>query len=169
MEIKRLRNVAKNDARNAYRSQNKKLRNDFDSGKKSIKQLDYASKQNKAKLQRGLHKAEGDYHSNMARALENRYKKSEEDHANSRLRAATNDKRRSKVIRERAKAGVEYAKASGDKQAVSDAKKALRNANWNAALWGDKAVGAYNRYIENGASKAKAILKVAVGGSSFRR
>lgn len=113
--------------------------------------------------------AKANYHQNLARMNRNRAENSEAKSNNSRLRASlVNDSRRGKAIREQARADLAFAKADGNKESIAAAKKALRSVNWNATLWGDQTVGAYNRYKENGASTVKALLKTAVGGSLFK-
>lgn len=159
----------------AWDDANAKTKADLKSGKISKQEADkqYTSHQQnalkgyaKSTYGKDIDQAKADYHQNRAYMFENRARNSEAN-SSTRLTNGLNDTRRGKAIREQAKADVYAAKASGNKQQIATAKKALRNANWNAMLWGDRAVGSYNRYIENGASSAKAILKTAVGGSVF--
>ena len=165
-QIKRQYKNAKKQATLDYAKRIDKLDNDptLTDGKKAARK--YADAGGKWDRDRQLAKA--NYHQNLARMKENRARNSESLHNNSRLRAGINDMRRGAAIREQAKANVHFAKAEGNKDSIKAAKKALRNANMNAYLWGDQAVGSYNRYIENGASKTKAILKTAMGGSYFK-
>jgi len=120
-----------------------------------------------AKYDKERRTAKGDYHSNMAKMYKDRIAKSESRH-NNLISRQINDTRRGKAIREEARANLAYAKASGDKLKIQSAKKALRAINMTATFKGLENMGATQRYMENGASVTKALLKANFGGSVFR-
>lgn len=112
--------------------------------------------------------AKAQYHENRARMFENRANLSTEASNNNVLLRGLNDSRRGKATIERAKRDLASAKSSGDKKAVANATKNLGKTYVTATMLGSTTrFGAYNRYRDNGASAAKAVLKVAVGGSLF--
>lgn len=130
------------------------------------KKYDEEDRQYKAEKQA----AKAQYHENRARMFENRANLSTKASNNNVLLRGWNDSRRGKATIERAKRDLASAKSSGDKKAVANATKNLGKTYVTAnMLGGATRLGAYNRYRDNGASAAKAVLKVAVGGSLFSK
>lgn len=102
------------------------------------------------------------YHEKRAKAFEKASKATSDDKFSNRR---TNDKLRGKAVYSQAKANLVKAKASGDKSAARAARKTMAT-SW---LVGDTVQGAYKRYRDNGASRAKAMAKASLGGAAFRR
>ncbi len=114
--------------------------------------------------------AKAQYRENRARMLENRANQSTAATNNNVLLRGLNDSRRGRASFERARRDLASAKASGDKQAITKARMNIgKHLVMGSALGGSTGIGAYNRYRDNGASVAKAVLKVSAGGSLFSK
>ena len=84
----------------------------------------------------------------------------------------TKDTYSGKSIRAQAKSDLVKAKASGDKNAVRNARRTIAANTASRIMYGvktgDMVTGAYKRYRDNGASRTKALIKANVMGSYYR-